>query len=236
MTKDEVVTTLEKAGIVIKSTIRLPNDSGYQIRGLQGEIINIYDTGKLVVQGKNQPHITEVLGLGSGQSHTGPSQVTGWSETVNPHVFVAYGHDMAARNELEAMLRRWALSPVILDQLPSAGATLIEKLEAYIDVNEVGFGVVLATPDDKGYAKHNESAIMPRARQNVILELGMLLKTLGRERVAIFRPPKAEMESPSDIDGLIYLEFQDKISEKKTELAKEIESAIPGFSVPASKI
>ena len=30
------------------------------------------------------------------------------------------------------MLRRWGLKPVILDQLPSRGQTIIEKLENYV--------------------------------------------------------------------------------------------------------
>jgi predicted nucleotide-binding protein len=37
-----------------------------------------------------------------------------------------------------------------------------------------------------------------RARQNAILELGMVLARLGRDRVAIFR--KKEVEDPSDRD------------------------------------
>ena len=35
-----------------------------------------------------------------------------------------YGHNKDARTQLEAMLRRWDLEPLILDQLPSAGCTL----------------------------------------------------------------------------------------------------------------
>src|SRR5262249_24118198 len=69
-------------------------------------------------------------------------------------VFVVYGHDTTARTQLDAMLRRWGLDPVILDDLPSKGQTIIEKLEDYTE--DVGFGVVLATPDDLGYPKDHE--------------------------------------------------------------------------------
>ncbi|WP_315548932.1 TIR domain-containing protein [Lautropia mirabilis] len=51
------------------------------------------------------------------------------------------------RTELEAMLRRWRLEPLILDQLPSEGQTIIEKLEKY--TAEVKFAVVLATFVDR---------------------------------------------------------------------------------------
>ena len=133
-------------------------------------------------------------------------------------------------------MRRWDLEPLIMDNLPSAGATLIEKLENYCQENKVLFGVVLATPDDIGYPKEDEKRKSLRARQNVVLELGMILAKLGRERVAIFRPPKEQMEAPSDIDGLLYLEYTKSISERKADLAREMENAIPGFSVKASQL
>ena len=50
---------------------------------------------------------------------------------LNNKVFVVYGHDTEAKTHLEAMLRRWGLEPLILDQLPSKGQTIIEKLEEY---------------------------------------------------------------------------------------------------------
>jgi predicted nucleotide-binding protein len=48
-----------------------------------------------------------------------------------------------------------------------------------------------------------------RARQNVVLELGMVLARLGRKRVAILR--KKTVEQPSEIDGLIYMSFDEKV-------------------------
>jgi predicted nucleotide-binding protein len=38
-----------------------------------------------------------------------------------------YGHDGQARNDLEMILRRWDLEPLILDQLASEGQTIIEN-------------------------------------------------------------------------------------------------------------
>ena len=69
------------------------------------------------------------------------------------------------------MLRRWGLEPVILDQLPSQGQTIIEKLEHY--QADVSFAVVLATPDDEGRGVTTPTETALRARQNVVLELGM---------------------------------------------------------------
>ena len=45
---------------------------------------------------------------------------------ISNKIFVVYGHDTGARSQLEAMLRRWGLDPLFLDQLASEGQTIIE--------------------------------------------------------------------------------------------------------------
>ena len=152
------------------------------------------------------------------------------SDSMDTHkkVFVVYGHDEQAKVQLEAMLRRWELEPLILDQLTSSGNTIIEKLEETI--NQVSFGIVLATPDDIGYAKDKEDEKKFRVRQNVVLELGMLLSKLGREKVAILLSQKEkDLEKPSDIDGLIYIPFTNNIEETKVNLSKEMKRN--GYSI-----
>jgi predicted nucleotide-binding protein len=99
---------------------------------------------------------------------------------------------------------------------------LIEKLENYTGP-EVQFAVVLATPDDEGFAKGKEDERKFRARQNVVLELGLLLAKLGRHRVAILLKEQANMEPPSDIHGLIYIPFVDNVEDARIQLAKEME-------------
>ncbi|MBV9375519.1 MAG: nucleotide-binding protein, partial [Alphaproteobacteria bacterium] len=81
-------------------------------------------------------------------------------------VFVVYGHDVGARTQLDAMLRRWQLEPLILDQLPSEGQTIIEKLDHFRQ--EAHFAVVLVTPDDEGHDKEKPNEKAFRARQNVV--------------------------------------------------------------------
>ena len=152
--------------------------------------------------------------------------------SINKKVFVVYGHDMVARTQLEAMLRRWELEPLILDQLVSSGQTIIEKLEEY--TNQAAFGIVLATPDDIGYPKKDESQKRFRVRQNVVLELGMLLAKLGREKVAILLSQAEDMESPSDIQGLLYMPFKDNVEEAKLSLAKEMQNN--GYSLEIAKL
>ena len=87
----------------------------------------------------------------------------------------------------------------------------------------IGFACVLLTPDDEGYSQGAPEAKKYRARQNVILELGMVLARLGRPRVAILY--KESVELPSDISGLLYIGFKERVDEVKNQLFRELENA-----------
>lgn len=134
-------------------------------------------------------------------------------------------------HQLEALLRRWDLEPIILDQQASGGQTIIEKLEEY--GSNVGYAIVLATPDDDGKAK-SETAYKSRVRQNVVLELGMFLAKLGRERVAILLKEAADFEKPSDIQGLVYIPFQNKVDEVALSLIRELSRQ--GYKIDTTRI
>ena len=137
---------------------------GKQLKLNNGCIINCYDKGTHNLQGKNQDEVNKIL-------------QNSISNNLKK-IFVVYGHNEHAKIELEALLRRWDLEPIILDQKASSGKTIIEKLEEYS--KDVGYAIVLATPDDDGKSK-SEDAYKSRVRQNVVLELGMFLAKLGRE-------------------------------------------------------
>jgi Predicted nucleotide-binding protein containing TIR -like domain len=209
MHKEEIKKLIDANGFAITKESRLGNDLGYRIELRNGCIINSFDTGAYSIQGKNTDEVRTLL-----------QRAEDHPDACSKNVFVVYGHDKKTRGQLEAMLRRWNLNPIILDQLESSGKTIIEKLESYIP--QTSFGIVLATPDDVGYPKTQESAKKYRARQNVVLEMGMLLAKLGRENVAILLSKAEEMEPPSDIDGLIYIPFEDDIEDIQVPLAKEL--------------
>ncbi|MDJ0450546.1 TIR domain-containing protein [Methylocystis sp. JR02] len=75
---------------------------------------------------------------------------------------------------------------------------------------------------------------MLRARQNVVLELGMMLAVLGRQKVAILLKSDIDMEKPSDIQGLIYIPFKENINETRLTLAKEMHSQ--GITIDLTKV
>lgn len=216
---------LAQKGYSVKEESRLGNDTGTQLRFQSGQIVNVFDSGSFNVQGKNPGDIKALL-----DGATGAASASGNSGSRK--AFVVYGHDGPAKTELEAMLRRWNIEPLILDQLPSGGMTIIEKLEQYQD--NVAFGVVLATPDDEGHRSGHAAEKAFRARQNVVLELGMLLSRLGRSRVAILIRNPDKMERPSDIQGLIYIPFKDSVKEVALPLAKEMNAQ--GIAIDLGKL
>jgi predicted nucleotide-binding protein len=218
---DEAKACLQAGGFQINGEERLKNGTGTKLTITTGAIVNVYDSGKVVVQGKNQDPVKECLCLGVGQVVVPVAPANGAPKPMRSKVFVVYGHDTAARTELEAMLRRWKLEPLILDQLPNEGQTIIEKLEkARV---EAKFAIVLATPDDEGHRAGHADEKAFRARQNVVLELGMMLALLGRKNVAILMKQQDNMERPSDIQGLIYIPFKDSLQKDAGPLlAKEM--------------
>src|SRR5882724_3248104 len=116
-------------------------------------------------------------------------------------VFVVHGRDNETKESTARFLERLELEPIILHEQPSSGRTVIEKFEVYSDV---GFAVVLLTPDDVGRLA-TEPKLKGRARQNVILELGYFLGSLSRRRVVALY--KKGVEMPSDYKGVIYVEI-----------------------------
>ena len=130
-------------------------------------------------------------------------------------VFIVHGHDIGARDRVANFLRQLGLQPIILVEQPNAGQTIIEKFETH---SEVGFAVVLLTPDDLGTSKDNPHDLKPRARQNAIFELGYFVGTLGRSRVCCLS--KGGIETPSDYYGVVFLPMDE--GEWRFQLAKEL--------------
>ena len=96
---------------------------------------------------------------------------TGYATTpiaTSRNVFVVHGRDNAAKESVARFLEKLGLHPIILHEHADRGRTVIEKFEAH---SNVGFVVVLLTPDDEGRLRDSEELEL-RARQNVIFELG----------------------------------------------------------------
>ena len=134
-------------------------------------------------------------------------------------VFLVHGHNNEAKETVARFLKKLKLDVVILQEQPDEGNTIIEKFEKH---SLVDYAVVLLTYDDIGAMKKTQNDPKPRARQNVILELGFFMNKLGRSNVCVLREENVEI--PSDISGVLYIPL-DNYGNWKSILAREIEAA-----------
>lgn len=135
-------------------------------------------------------------------------------------IFIVHGHDDGFKETVARFLGKLTGNePVILHEQVSAGDTIIEKLERF--ASAARYAVVLATPDDLGRKKDDKDDL-PRARQNVIFELGYFFSALGRSNVALLYKPG--VERPGDTDGIVHIAVDDA-GAWKVQLLKEIEAA-----------
>lgn len=147
------------------------------------------------------------------------SEMPAVSSVPPRRLFIVHGRDHGPRDAVRNFLRDLDVEVVVLEDQPNQGRTIIEKFEANVDV---AFAVVILTPDDVGAPKDEMDNARPRARQNVTLELGFFIGLLGRARVAPIKV--GDIEVPSDVDGIVYIDF-DRGGAWKLALGKELKAA-----------
>lgn len=217
------------------------NNGCYCFRFPNGSILNFWSSnGTVNLQGKTDKNLSEFVHRICGGKIQHSNKIS--NEPVTPaqieakgKVFVVHGHDTAAREQLELVLHKLGIEPFVLQNTSGGGLTIIEALEKEIGQNpsEVTFGIVLLTPDDMGYSKSSRpEEAEPRARQNVVLEMGMLLSSIGRSRVAILK--KGHLEVPSDANGILYISFNEHVRETVPRLVERLNQS--GFKMTPENI
>lgn len=156
-----------------------------------------------------------------------PSEIRENTQKTTNEIFIVHGRDEGAKNIVARFLEKLNLQPVILAEMPAKGRTIIEKFEHHA---QVGYAIVLLTPDDAGSLQGDENDPKPRARQNVIFELGFFIGRLGRERVCALT--KGDVEIPSDYAGIEYIPFNNSDG-WKIGLFRELRSG--GFDIDANQ-
>ena len=139
-----------------------------------------------------------------------------------PRVFIVHGHDEALLLELKDYLQntlKWP-EPIILREQAHAGRTIIEKFEEH--AKGLDWVFVLISPDDKAFdPKSNDEK--RRARQNVIFELGFFYGLLGRFEGRVLVLKKGDVELPSDIQGISWININQGIKASGEDIRREIE-------------
>ena len=142
----------------------------------------------------------------------------------NAPIFIVHGSDtLYAESVAHTVTSATGRKTIILRDEPNLGRSLIEKFEQR--AAEVSYAIIVLTGDDKGgYA--DETNTRPRGRQNVIFEMGYFFGFIGRGNVSVLLRPG--VEKPSDMDGIVYITFDDNRA-WKTELLRELRHA--GFDI-----
>lgn len=212
-------------GLTLLLIEKLANDPGYATDFGH----HFFYSGKKIIAGIHA--LTGQLIIPFVRDYKNYVQSKGSTETVlkppfSRKIFIVHGHDDGARETVARFLERIGLEAVILHEQANQGRTIIEKVVANSDV---GFAVVLLTPDDEGCVKGGIPE--PRARQNVLLELGYFIGRLGREKVCAIK--RGTLEIPSDFAGVVW-ETMDSNGGWKQALARELEAA--GHSIDWNKV
>lgn len=234
--------TIEELQVLVKSAGlkgKWENDGqGKHIfRSNDGGVLNWWPSkGTVQLQGidKAKSKLEKAIARGTATSAAEAAQAPTVAPHIPKHIFIVHGHDSDARDQLELALHRLGLKPFILMNTSGGGKTIIEALEGQIGHDYTSdFGIVLMTPDDFGYSKKDgDKKVEPRARQNVVLEAGMLLASLTRLRMAII--VKGHLEMPSDLQGIIHLAYNDHVKEIIPKLCQRLKEA--GFDLETNQI
>jgi len=212
---------------------------GLRYRTKDGGVIQWYNSTKnILIQGNERARANLVERIGALGSNSALADVVAdipfkKHEPVKK-IFLVHGHDTTSLDQLELIILKLGLQPFILANSSGGGLTIIEALEAEIgNEGDSAFGIVLLTPDDIGYAQADgESKAQSRARQNVVLEMGMLIAAVGRRNTVILK--KGHLEVPSDAGGIIYLPFNNHVKEVVPRLVEILERS--GFTIEAGRV
>lgn len=142
-------------------------------------------------------------------------------EDDSPEIFIVHGHDRSALLELKNFLQNCLglPEPRILAEQPSRGLTLIEKFEKYALSANLVF--VLVTPDDVGGSRASQE-VSARPRPNVVFEYGYFLGALRRHSGRVILLKKGELELPSDLSGIVYVDITNGIEAEGETLRREL--------------
>ncbi len=132
---------------------------------------------------------------------------------VRRRVFVVCGTDDEIKQAVTNALTKLKLVPLVMCEEPSQGKKIVENFSR--DYADVGFAVVLLSPDDFAYATNEVNTKRKlRPRQDVIFQLGFLLGKIGKGNVLVFFRECANFEIPTDFEGINVSAFDNRDSWK----------------------
>lgn len=137
-------------------------------------------------------------------------------------VFIIHGHAEDKWRELRDLLEgQFGLAGRVIVLKEEAGQTktVIEKFEEY--ANQCCYAFALVTPDD---LVQQGKASVGQARPNVLFEIGWFYGRFGPRCLCILKKGK-DTPLPSDLGGVLTLEFTSSVEEKFLRLQQELKAA-----------
>jgi len=169
--------------------------------------------------------------LSSTEKSMTPTQQEMMGSNLRCRVFVVCGTDGEMKQAVTNALAKLRLVPVVMCEEPSQGRKLVDRFQDYADI---GFAVVLLSPDDFAYSKDESPTRRKlRPRQDVVFELGFLLGKLGKGNLLVFCREFIDFEGPTDFEGMKVTAFDDRDS-WKLALIRELINC--GYNVDANRI
>jgi predicted nucleotide-binding protein len=135
------------------------------------------------------------------------------------NVFIIHGRDEAKWRELKDIIKdTFRLNPIILEEQPDIGKTVIEKFEHYAAT--CSYAIALFTPDDE--TRFGSDTYL-QARPNVIYELGWFCGRLDRSSTMLLLKQGTSMFS--DFGGIIQKVFKTNVSELEKDIRKDLDAS-----------
>lgn len=136
-------------------------------------------------------------------------------------IFIIHGHAEDKWRELRDLLEdRLGMKGrvIVLKEEASQSKAVISKFEEH--AKQCCYGFALVTPDD---TVKKQATAYRQARPNVIFEIGWFYGRFGPTRLCILK--KTGTEIPSDLAGVVTLEFDRDVEEKFIRIKQELETA-----------
>lgn len=136
-------------------------------------------------------------------------------------IFIVHGHAEDKWRELRDLLEnKLGLSGrvIVLKEEVSRSETVIQKFEKF--AKQCCYGFAIMTPDDE---VKKQDAEYRQARPNVIFETGWFFGRFGAKRLCILK--RVGTEIPSDLGGVVTLEFSKDVGERFLEIQEELQAA-----------
>jgi predicted nucleotide-binding protein len=146
-------------------------------------------------------------------------------------IIVVSGTDETMKQTITLSLKKLGLAAVVMSEEPRQGKKIVERFADYADV---GFAVVLLSPDVYVYPKGEEATKRQRIpNQDVTFMLGFLLGKLGKDKVLAFYKENPNFKMPIEFAGVKFTALDDRDSWKHA-LIRELTAN--GYTVDTERL